>query len=122
VNGRGSVTLARQWRPLGLLAMSLCLLVISGRAAATAIRGTRVEIGCVSARSFVADLWPANAIVVVPGQRYRLSARPTSFGLRYVSDQVALALDQDRAVLIGAAGGPYRGCKVSRPPRRLASP
>lgn len=56
----------------------------------------------------------ARAVVFADGQRYELEARPLSVGIRYGSKAVAFAQDDNRAVLIGAAGGPYRDC-IERP-------
>ena len=59
------------------------------------------------------------ATVLAHGRRYELSSRPISVGVRYGSGKVAFAQDEDRAVLIGAAGGPYRDC-IERPASPLA--
>lgn len=61
----------------------------------------------------------ARAVVLAQGRRYELEARPLSVGIRYGSDTVAFAQDGDRAVLVGAAGGPYHDC-VALPSEPLA--
>jgi hypothetical protein len=74
---------------------------------------------CAFGVEFTVRFSGTRAIVLADGQRYELEERPLSVGVRYGSDTVAFAQDDDRAVLVGAAGGPYRDC-VQLPPRPLA--
>ena len=59
---------------------------------------------------FVAQLQGEQAVIATRSHRYELKARRSSFGVRYGSDEVAFAQDEERAVLIGAADGPYGNC------------
>lgn len=65
---------------------------------------------CDSGASFSAQFSNGKVRIDTGERRYDLARRPASQGVRYGSDHVAFAQDEDRAVLIGAAGGPYKGC------------
>lgn len=118
---RRNATRFRGWPLLGVLAPSACLVATLDPVEAAGSLDRRIEVRCASGRSFVAGLRPGTAVVIASGRRYRLDARLSSLGVRYVSGEAAFALDEDRAVLIGATGGPYQDCKVSRPLRMLHS-
>lgn len=59
------------------------------------------------------------AIISTRSHRYELKVRPSSIGVRYGSDSVAFAQDEERAVLVGAADGPYQNCIVDETAERL---
>lgn len=65
---------------------------------------------CEGEIGFVARLKRDRAIIETRSDQYELKARPSSVGVRYGSDEVAFAQDEERAVLIGAADGPYADC------------
>lgn len=65
---------------------------------------------CDGGKTFEGRLSDRHAIITTPSYQYRLSARTSSLGTRYVGKTTAFALDEDRAVLIGAADGPYLNC------------
>lgn len=65
---------------------------------------------CDGGISFVVSFRPGRAKVVTRSGVYVMEARKASFGQRYASDDVAFAQDEDRAVLVGAVGGPFRNC------------
>jgi hypothetical protein len=68
---------------------------------------------CRSGPSFTVQLQGNRALVVTGSERYSLRRRASSIGIRYGSQSVAFALDEDRAVLVGAAGAIYHGCRRS---------
>ncbi|WP_133177327.1 MULTISPECIES: hypothetical protein [Bacteria] len=71
-----------------------------------------IVVVCAADARFSVGISTGRATLNAGGMRYDLPARPRSIGQRYGSGDVAFALDGPRAVLIGAAGGPYRQCFV----------
>lgn len=65
--------------------------------------------------NFMAWLRSEEAVISTRSHRYELQARPSSIGVRYGAGDVAFAQDEKRAVLIGAADGPYRDCVQEYP-------
>lgn len=68
---------------------------------------------CDNGLSFTAAFSDGRVRIDTKGYSYDLVERATSVGVRYGAKNVAFAQDQDRAVLIGAADGPYKGCTES---------
>jgi hypothetical protein len=68
---------------------------------------------CDNGLSFTAAFSEGRVRIDTKGYSYDLEERTTSVGVRYGAKNVAFAQDQDRAVLIGAADGPYKGCTES---------
>jgi len=68
---------------------------------------------CDDGRSFTASFSSGRVRIDTKGYSYDLEERPASVGVRYGGKRVAFAQDEDRAVLIGAADGPYKGCTES---------
>lgn len=67
---------------------------------------------CDYGRSFSVMAWEGRARVVTSAGAYELERRRSSIGRSYSSEVVAFIQDGDRAVLIGAAGGPFDGCSL----------
>ena len=65
---------------------------------------------CDNGVSFVVSFQPGRAKIVTRSGVYVLEARKASLGRRYASGNVAFAQDEERAVLVGAVGGPFRNC------------
>lgn len=55
----------------------------------------------------------SRAIIRTLANRYDLEERRSSLGVRYGSNSVSFAQDEERAVLVGAADGPYQNCVQS---------
>jgi hypothetical protein len=72
---------------------------------------------CDGGKTFQGRLNERQAIINTPSYQYLLNARTSSLGMRYVGKNTAFALDEDRAVLVGAADGPYLNCR-ERPAQR----
>lgn len=68
------------------------------------------QFSCEARIGFTVQIAGNRARVVTRNHEYDLEKRPTSFGMRYGSANVAFAQDEQRGVLIGAADGPYRRC------------
>lgn len=71
----------------------------------------RATFVCDGEQSFVVEFANGHARLIAGKESYRLEKRRSSFGRRYASDAVAFMQDEDRAVLVGAEGGPYRNCR-----------
>ena len=68
------------------------------------------QYDCDGGESFSATFSEGRVRIDVDGYSYDLEKRPASVGVRYGARRVAFAQDEDRAALIGAANGPYKGC------------
>lgn len=73
-----------------------------------------VSFLCEHGISFTVEFREGLALVHAGGNSYTLTSRPSSIGRRYGSDSVAFMQDEDRGVLVGATGGPFRRCSVAR--------
>jgi hypothetical protein len=65
---------------------------------------------CDGGVSFSGQFEDNRAIIRTLANRYDLEARRSSLGVRYGSNSVSFAQDEERAVLVGAADGPYQNC------------
>lgn len=65
---------------------------------------------CDNGVGFVVSFESSRARVVTRSGVYVMEGRKASFGRRYSSHEAAFAQDEDRGVLIGAVGGPFRNC------------
>lgn len=70
------------------------------------LRHYACELGVSFSASFQGD----EVVVLTKSGSHHLQRRSGSIGVRYGSDTVAFAQDEERAVLVGADDGPYRGC------------
>jgi hypothetical protein len=66
---------------------------------------------CAMGIGFEAMISGSQATVKTKSSIYVLERRRSSIGERFASGDVALAQDEERAVLIGADEGPYRDCR-----------
>ena len=89
-------------------------LTLAGCAVAASARAQRHVLGftCDAGISFsvVADAKRARVTTAVGS--YVLKRRRSSIGRKYESATVAFIQDDDRAVLVGADGGPFRNCRL----------
>lgn len=71
------------------------------------------EFACSEDRSFQVQIADERASVTTSAAAaYALLRRDSSIGRKYTSSAgVTLIIDDDRAVLVGAAGGPFHGCR-----------
>jgi hypothetical protein len=65
---------------------------------------------CSGGASFRVRFESGVAVVTAGGRTHRLPARRSSIGRKYNSDNIYFIQDEDRAVLVGAGGGPYTFC------------
>jgi hypothetical protein len=65
---------------------------------------------CDSERNFGVSFLGRQAWVATSLAEHKLLNRPSSIGRKYVEGDTVLILDENRAVLRGAEGGPYRNC------------
>ncbi len=77
-------------------------------------RVDRIEFVCDGAVTFQVAIHGPAAIVTTPRGRYILKQRRSSMGVRFGSDNAALAVDEDRAVFITETEGPYDNCRKRR--------
>lgn len=83
-----------------------------GSVGTRAVETLSVSFMCDYGASFTVEFREENALVHAGGNTYRLTSRPSSIGRRYGSDSVAFMQDEERGVLVGAEGGPFRNCNV----------
>jgi hypothetical protein len=72
-----------------------------------------VTFACENGRQFAVQFLGNRIRVATSAGNYLLDHRPSSIGAAYVSDEAAFIQDEDRGVLEGADGGPYRQCHES---------
>ena len=72
-----------------------------------------VRFECDHDRSFAVEYQDGSVMVTAGNASYRLDHGRSSIGRKYHSDRVYFIHDDDRGVLVGAAGGPYWNCKES---------
>lgn len=65
---------------------------------------------CENGTFFSAEFLDRTASVTTLGHSYLLERRPSSIGRKCSAGDVFFIQDEDRAVLVGAADGPYRRC------------
>jgi hypothetical protein len=85
-----------------------------GSVGTPAVETSSVSFVCDFGNSFSVEYRKDLALVHAGGNSYTLTLRPSSIGRRYGSDSVAFMQDEDRGVLVGAEGGPFRRCSVAR--------
>jgi hypothetical protein len=85
-----------------------------GTVGTRAVETSSVSFVCEHGASFTVEFREDLALVHAGGNSYSLTPRPSSIGRRYGSDSVAFMQDEDRGVLVGAEGGPFRRCSVAR--------
>ncbi|HLL32188.1 MAG TPA: hypothetical protein VK403_14455 [Allosphingosinicella sp.] len=101
--GRGR----RQARRIAALALAPfllpgCIAAEAGTPAAT--------YHCENGTFFSAEFFGRSARVTTLRNSYLLERRPSSIGRKFSAGDVFFIQDEDRAVLVGAADGPYRRC------------
>jgi hypothetical protein len=65
---------------------------------------------CENGNFFSAEFFGRSSRVTTLRNSYLLERRPSSIGRKYSAGNVFFIRDEDRAVLVGAADGPYRRC------------
>jgi hypothetical protein len=93
--------------------------MLAHQSAQTVPREAERHYICASGGEFSVRFSGGRAIVLADGKRYELEKRSLSVGIRYGSSSVAFAQDDERAVLVGAPGGPYLDC-IEIPPDPVA--
>src|SRR4051812_14857124 len=73
--------------------------------------GKQLSYGCEDGVAFTITMGKRIAQVRTAGGSYELVRHRSSIGRKYASSTVAFIQDQDRAVLVGAEGGPFRNCR-----------
>lgn len=95
-----------------------CLLLMTpvgcGGVGQRALEISSVPFMCDYGASFTVEYRGGVALIHAGGNTYTLRSRPSSIGRRYGSESVAFMQDEDRGVLVGAEGGPFRNCNVGR--------
>lgn len=102
--GRGT----RQIR--AVLLFGLAPFLLPGCIAAEAGAADAATYHCANGTFFSAEFLDRTAKVTTLRHTYLLEARPSSIGRKYSAGDVFFIQDEDRAVLVGAADGPYRRC------------
>jgi hypothetical protein len=74
-----------------------------------------IRFQCEEGIAFAVLYGSGTARIFTSAGLYDLTRIPSSIGARYRSETVAFIHDQDRAVLVGAQGGPFRSCHESGP-------
>lgn len=69
-----------------------------------------VSFVCEGGTSFRVAFFDGQVRVTTSAASYDLDFRPSSIGRKYSSDSTVFIQDEERAVLIGAAGGPFKRC------------
>jgi len=89
-------------------------LTLAGCAVAASARAQRHVLGftCDAGISFSVAADAKRAWVTTAAGSYVLKRRRSSIGRKYESATVAFIQDDDRAVLVGADGGPFRNCRL----------
>ena len=68
------------------------------------------QFSCREGKHFAVEFYDGEVQVTTALASYRLRARQSSFGQKFASDEVVFIHDDDRGVLVGAAGGPFKQC------------
>lgn len=107
---RAAITSIRRCSPL-LLALSTPWSLAACAGSATG-RGQQSMLSfiCDGGSSFHVDVHDRKIRVTTATGVYELEARPSSIGRKYSSAQTSVILDEERAVLVGAGGGPFKRC------------
>lgn len=112
------------WPPMGGLSLrrKIALAAIAGalllQSALSGCAGTETELDrdpflsfvCDGGTSFRVNFFDGHVRVTTSKSAYDLYARPSSIGTKYASNDTTFILDEDRAVLTGADGGPFKRC------------
>ena len=91
-------------------------LLLHGALAGCAATGPELErdgalsFVCESGTSFRVNFFDGQVRVTTSTDAYHLDVRPSSIGIKYSSGDTTFILDEDRAVLTGADGGPFKRC------------
>jgi len=93
----------------GALALHIALVGCAGTAPEIR-RDSAQHFLCDGGTTFRVDFSDGQVRVTTNAAAYALGVRPSSIGSRYSSGVTTFILDQDRAVLTGAEGGPFRHC------------
>jgi hypothetical protein len=73
-------------------------------------RDAALSFVCEGGRSFRVDFLDRQVRVTTSANSYYLDRRPSSIGTKYASGDTVFLRDEDRAVLVGADGGPFKSC------------
>jgi hypothetical protein len=76
-------------------------------------RDPSLSFVCEGGTSFHVNFFDGQVRVTTSTSAYDLDLRPSSIGTKYSSDDTTFILDEDRAVLTGADGGPFKRCHES---------
>lgn len=93
----------------GALSMLGSLAACAGSATSRE-RYSSMDFICAGGTSFRVDLRDGEVRVTTRTGVYELDARPSSIGRKYSSADTTFILDEERAVLVGAGGGPFKRC------------
>lgn len=88
------------------------------QSASTGDAGTELERGhdpslhfvCEGGASFRVNFFDGQVRVTTSTSAYDLDVCPSAIGTKYSSGDTTFILDEDRAVLAGAEGGPFKRC------------
>lgn len=97
---------------MSVLALSAC--ATAPRPLAADATDAAQVYACTGGKSFTAayDLQGERARVSAGGRTYSLRHIPSASGVKYAQDGVELHAKGTDAVLVGAAGSPYRDCQA----------
>ena len=73
-------------------------------------RYSSTDFLCEGGKTFRVDVRDRQVRVTTGAGVFDLDARPSSIGCKYSSAGTTLILDEERAVLVGAGGGPFKRC------------
>jgi hypothetical protein len=72
---------------------------------------SEASFACQGGASFKVEYLPRQVRVTTTAGTYLLASRPSSIGQKYSSENIFFIQDEERAVLVGAAGGPFSQCE-----------
>ena len=97
-------------RRMGILGSAPFLLLGCAGAQPATSDGAAATYHCENGTFFGAEFLGRSARVTTLRNSYLLERRPSSIGRKYSDGDVYFIQDEDRAVLVGAADGPYQRC------------
>lgn len=100
----------RDGRQIQTLIVGLGSFLLPGCIGAEAGAADAATYHCENRIFFSAEFFGRSARVTTLRNTYLLERRPSSIGRKYSDGDVFFIQDEDRAVLVGAADGPYRRC------------
>jgi hypothetical protein len=101
-------------RPLASASLLLCLTGACAGADPDVHSDSSLTFRCENGATFRVVFLDGQVRVATHASVYHLIVRPSSIGQKYSLGRTFLILDDDRAVLHGADGGPFRRCSSGR--------